>query len=442
MFQIKWKDEEGRQHCVPLNTGTPLVFGRSLECDVVLDDELISRRHFEVCVKDDGVILTDLGSTNGTRLDSQPISITNWETDQHIEAGTFTFELVHIGDIDGSVMGDTAAHETDSPAATGREVKFDDIPQVDSNLNKEQKTSQGGTWVGRYIRRHWRGEHHPWWSYLINISIFYALALVALFNITSWAAVDGSPNTRLAVLTVLFIGLNILWIWQIVGLWRSVFKSRERGAWWITRWSAFALGLLFTVNVPVGWYQYVTAFTSFRAIANGLGPQGAPMHRLSVSNNRIIFDGDVTWPVIADFRKALSENNQITAVILRSDGGDTTASRRIHDMLRGRSITTAVSQTCFSACTMIYAAGARRVITNTGQLGYHATSVISADPMMTRIMNAVTFGHDALNAEYLRRAGVAEPFIQRAYSTPATDLWIPTIPELQQANAITGVLSQ
>jgi hypothetical protein len=50
-----------------------LVIGRLPECDVVLSDSNVSRRHAELRRKDDGVFVTDLGSTNGTRVNGTPV---------------------------------------------------------------------------------------------------------------------------------------------------------------------------------------------------------------------------------------------------------------------------------------------------------------------------------------------------------------------------------
>jgi hypothetical protein len=51
----------------------PVVIGRLPECEVVLSDSNVSRRHAEIRRKDDGVFVTDLGSTNGTRVNGAPV---------------------------------------------------------------------------------------------------------------------------------------------------------------------------------------------------------------------------------------------------------------------------------------------------------------------------------------------------------------------------------
>ena len=51
--------------------GDSFVIGRSRECDLVLDDPNVSRRHAELRRDDDGWAVHDLGSTNGIKLNGQ-----------------------------------------------------------------------------------------------------------------------------------------------------------------------------------------------------------------------------------------------------------------------------------------------------------------------------------------------------------------------------------
>lgn len=51
-----------------------LTIGRSAACDVTLDDTFVSSQHARVSRSDAGLIVTDLGSTNGTYVDRQRVT--------------------------------------------------------------------------------------------------------------------------------------------------------------------------------------------------------------------------------------------------------------------------------------------------------------------------------------------------------------------------------
>ena len=73
-----------------------LVLGRSRDCDVVVDDPNVSRRHAEIRHTDEGWTVADMGSTNGTLVDGRRIDGRHpLQGGEQIELGTkrLTFEL-------------------------------------------------------------------------------------------------------------------------------------------------------------------------------------------------------------------------------------------------------------------------------------------------------------------------------------------------------------
>ncbi len=50
-----------------------LLIGRHPSCDVIVPAATVSRRHAQLTFRDGGWILQDLDSTNGTRLNGQPV---------------------------------------------------------------------------------------------------------------------------------------------------------------------------------------------------------------------------------------------------------------------------------------------------------------------------------------------------------------------------------
>jgi hypothetical protein len=83
----------GRRLPVPARGAT---LGRSRDCDIVLDDSSISRRHAEIRPAGDGWTVADLGSTNGVRLNGRPVAgAQSLQTGDRVELGSteIVFEL-------------------------------------------------------------------------------------------------------------------------------------------------------------------------------------------------------------------------------------------------------------------------------------------------------------------------------------------------------------
>ena len=55
-------------------SGAPMRIGRAPECELVLRDSRASRRHARLAARDGVLVLTDLGSTNGTRVNGHRIT--------------------------------------------------------------------------------------------------------------------------------------------------------------------------------------------------------------------------------------------------------------------------------------------------------------------------------------------------------------------------------
>ncbi len=51
-----------------------LVFGRDESCDITIPNRQVSRRHATITISDDGILLEDLHSKNGTHRNGKPIS--------------------------------------------------------------------------------------------------------------------------------------------------------------------------------------------------------------------------------------------------------------------------------------------------------------------------------------------------------------------------------
>lgn len=106
---------------------TPFVVGRDPECDVILPDSSVSRRHLRVTAAPNGLFVEDMGSSNGTWLDGKRVN-------REIVAAGHPFIIGRVSVALRYVDGKEAAAPYKPPAAAaGQASKHEtmavDIPQ-------------------------------------------------------------------------------------------------------------------------------------------------------------------------------------------------------------------------------------------------------------------------------------------------------------------------
>ena len=77
---------------IPLEKGS-VVLGRGQDADIRLDDELVSRKHCALTFDGKSVTVKDLGSTNGTYVDGQPVTELVLEPDNRLQIGKMVLKI-------------------------------------------------------------------------------------------------------------------------------------------------------------------------------------------------------------------------------------------------------------------------------------------------------------------------------------------------------------
>ena len=84
---------EGRFWGTECFAQSTLTIGRSPEVDLQLDDDIISRTHTEVNVTAEGLVVEDLGSSNGTFVNGEPVERCFVDSRDEVSIGSFTLKF-------------------------------------------------------------------------------------------------------------------------------------------------------------------------------------------------------------------------------------------------------------------------------------------------------------------------------------------------------------
>ena len=101
----------------PLPASKEIVVGRSSELDMVLVEDMVSRRHAKITVTGDQIFIQDLGSTNGTFVNGEKIKRARLQEGDRILIGTSLIKLVAV---DSSNVSDAGAKSNLEDVAAGR----------------------------------------------------------------------------------------------------------------------------------------------------------------------------------------------------------------------------------------------------------------------------------------------------------------------------------
>ena len=70
-----------------------LLFGRHAECDVQLNSKKVSRRHCCLAQVNDYLVVRDLGSTNGVKINGQKVAEGRLRPGDELEIGNFRYQV-------------------------------------------------------------------------------------------------------------------------------------------------------------------------------------------------------------------------------------------------------------------------------------------------------------------------------------------------------------
>ena len=272
-----------------------------------------------------------------------------------------------------------------------------------------------------FIVSHWRGETPLVRVILINV-VGIGIALILLQR-----ALEGGPET--AVIAAAVVCCMVVPVWQILGHVKTCRVYLDDGGDSMLPWAghlALVAILLATLSQTIG---SVLALERFRAPPVELAVE----QPLTVSRDgMVLLSGEIDWAMLTALKAALDGHGRIVGVELNSDGGLVYAARTIAGVVVQARLDTRVRDTCNSACTLIFAAGDRRVLLEGGRLGFHRYG----RPTKFHQLLVDPDDEHAKDIRFFQGRGVADAFLETVYSTGNAEMWFPDREELAEAGLL------
>jgi hypothetical protein len=139
----------------------PVTIGREEGNLLRLNDERVSRFHAKVQQDGNDLILTDLGSTNGTRVNGHSVEIRRLRYGDRINVGRSLLlfgsdqeinarrALLQAGALEGTLESSSSEQGPPTIHASSVSSGFEEVCDFDLNIKEEVTASEGGLFIGK-----------------------------------------------------------------------------------------------------------------------------------------------------------------------------------------------------------------------------------------------------------------------------------------------------
>jgi hypothetical protein len=283
-----------------------------------------------------------------------------------------------------------------------------------------------------YVVRHWLGHLPLPISYWVNgVAIPFILNFLAQTALTQLGRTEIALHWLMALGVAYYVFSVPLWVWSIVGIWRSAGYHEERGgsAGWAN--AAKAAVILGALGQYLNSHNRFLSLMEESSLAFGADPIGDPAQfTVQRDGQTALVDGNMTAGTAERFNGFIQSHPEIRGVSLRSKGGRVLEADRMAKLINRRGLNTEAQEYCMSACTLVLLAGKERSATADAQVGFHQPQFpgLSAGEQGTMTSD--------MRQMYIK-AGVAPDFLDKALSVSPESMWFPSVDELMSAKVIT-----
>ncbi len=287
-----------------------------------------------------------------------------------------------------------------------------------------------------YIHRHWRGEQSLFLCFWVNfvglrLLIWFIPLQPTLLNLT---LLNPLP---LAISLGLMATDLLVFIWQTVGLIRCGEKHVANQGGMALVWGTYAAIIVAFFAVGTQWmalYQLTMQPAQTELFTTRMDRLHASRYTLTISDDghTMHFNGTISLGSSKALQRSLNINPGVTELILRSDGGNIYEARGMAAMIMQRQLNTHTEQECSSACTIVFMAGLKRTLGQTGKLGFHGYR-LETD---TFIPNVDIAKEQEKDRQFFLARKISAPFLNRIYNETYSSIWYPDRRQLIDAGII------
>lgn len=294
---------------------------------------------------------------------------------------------------------------------------------------------RGRTPSRNFFARHWRGDYGLARSYWLHTALMQFGVVALSAGVTHALAHNAPARAASSALLVIYVVGLALWVWAVVGTWRSAEREQARcrlagmsNLWPMVAKVMIVLGAVGTSS------RVITDVPRLGAhVRTALGEQAAsPFTVVPQRDGRaILFSGGINDGAADALEAALRKAPNARAVVLRSEGGWLREGTLVADVIRRHHLRTYVERACASACTIAFLAGEDRAAAPGARIGFHRPRAVGAEHDQT----PGATGNELWQA--YSDAGLPDAFVRRVQSTPFDQMWFPTAQELLTNHVVT-----
>lgn len=122
----------------PIHDDREIIIGRSSDLDMVLVEDMVSRKHSKITSDGGELTIEDLGSTNGTFVNGERVKFSKLKDGDRVLIGTSIIKLMKVDDATAKKFEERSRstqfrHQTRHPTASGRPMSgtIEEIPLPD-----------------------------------------------------------------------------------------------------------------------------------------------------------------------------------------------------------------------------------------------------------------------------------------------------------------------